>query len=327
VTAPGCDLIGDMAAWKNLRMKKSFTPIAALLLLSLLWALGALRADLLPQLETDRSSRQPFALAALSLSVVAISASVITLARGLQWPRGRTVGDCVAAGLGLFVVPAVLIHLASHRITDFTRVAVFSLVPVFTVVFEPHISQDAKAISNRGLMTALVAVAGTLCIFPIDLPGSLEAALALCAVVLATACAAAGNCWGVRAAVEPAEQSTAPIVAITSAAAAIGLAGASILLEHHAWSWRNLGPDLVWLGAVELPGLVLLFWLMRRLTATRMSTRFLIAPLMANVAGLIVLRARVSVRDGLGLLLIGFGACWLLFAKEDESDISGSLKS
>ncbi len=305
-------------------MKKSFTPIAALLLLSLLWALGALRADLLPQLETDRSSRQPFALAALSLSVVAISASVITLARGLRWPRGRTVGDCVAAGLGLFVVPAVLIHLASHRITDFTRVAVFSLVPVFTVVFEPHISQDAKAISNRGLMTALVAVAGTLCIFPIDLPGSLEAALALCAVVLATACAAAGNCWGVRAAGKAAEKSIAPVAAITSGAAAIGLAVASFLAERHIWNWQTLRPGLVWSGVVEFPGLLLLFWLMRRMSATRMSTRFLIAPLMANVAGLIVLGANVSVRDGLGLSLIALVAGWLLFAKEDEPEISGS---
>jgi drug/metabolite transporter (DMT)-like permease len=326
-TAPDRDLIGDMVAGRNPRMKKSIATINALLLLSFLWALGALRADLLPQFETDRALQQDFALAALSLSVVAISATVIALARGSRWPRGGTAGDCVAAGLGLFVLPAVLIHLASYRTPDFTRVAVFSLVPVFTVVFEPHISPDSAARSNRGLMAALVAVAGTLCIFPIDLPGSLEAGLALCAVVLATACAAAGNCWGVRAAGEAAEQSIAPIVAITSAAGAIGLAVASILLEHHAWSWWILRPDLVWSGAVELPGLVLLFWLMRRMSATRMSTRFLIAPLIANVGGLIVLRARVSIRDVLGLLLIALSSNWLLFAKQDDPEISSSLKS
>jgi drug/metabolite transporter (DMT)-like permease len=315
-----------MAAWRNLRTKKSFAPIVALLILSLLWALGALRADLLPQFETAGALRQHFALAALTLSLVAISATVIALACGSQWPRGGSAAECVAAGLGLFVAPAVLVHLSGNRITDLTRVAVFSLVPVFSIVFEPHISRDAAVSTNRGLMAALVAVAGTLCIFPIDLPGSPEAVLAICALVLATACAAAGNCWGVRAASEIAGQSIAPFAAITGFAGAAGLAGASILLEQHPWSWRNLGPNLAWSGAVEMPGLVLLFWLMGRMTATRMSTRFLIAPMMANVAGLILLKARVSARDGLGLLLIALGAGWLLSAQEDEPEISGSLK-
>ncbi len=174
---------------------------------------------------------------------------------------------------------------------------------------------------------ALVAVAGTLCIFPIDLPQSSEAGFGLFAVVLATACAAAGNCWGVCAASEAADQTMAPFAAITGSVAAIGLAGVSIFTERPVWNWRNFEPDLVWSAAVELPGLLLLFWLMRHMTATRMSTRFLIAPLIANVAGLIVLRARVSVRDGLGLLLIALSAGWLLFAKNDEPEIIGSLKT
>ena len=301
--------------------------IAALLLLALLWALSALRADLLPQFETRRASQQQFAIEALNLFVVALSATVVTRARRLRWPSAGTVGACMAAGLGLFVAPAVLIHLSSHRIADFTRVAVFSLVPVFTVVFEPYIRQDFETRTDSGLAPALVAVAGTLCIFPIDLPQSFGSGIALCAVVLATACAAAGNCWGVLAASENPGESIAPIAAIASATAAIGLAATSVLVGSHAWNWEKLGPSLFWSGAVELPGLVLLFWLMGHMTATRMSTRFLIAPLLANVAGLIVLNARISVRDGLGLLLVALGAGWLLFAKEDEPEMTGTLKS
>ena len=146
-------------------------------------------------------------------------------------------------------------------------------------------------------------------------------------MVLATACAAAGNCWCVRAASESPGESVVPVAAIASATAAMGLAVTSFLAERHAWNWEQLGPGLVASGVVELPGLVLLFWLMGRMTATRMSTRFLIAPLMANIAGLILLRANVSVRDGLGLLLIALGAGWLLFAKEDEPGVSGLLKN
>ena len=45
-----------------------------------------------------------------------------------------------------------------------------------------------------------------------------------------------------------------------------------------------------WTAAVELPALVLLFWLMRRMSAVRMTTRFVVTPLIVNMVGPIVLR-------------------------------------
>jgi hypothetical protein len=53
-------------------------------------------------------------------------------------------------------------------------------------------------------------------------------------------------------------------------------------------------------------------------------TRFLLAPLMANLIGLLVLRPAVSLRDGLGLVLVSLGAGWLLFAREVEPETNGS---
>ena len=313
----------DMVAGQNMRRKNSIAPVAGLLLLSLLWALGALRADLLPQFAVSRAVRQPFVLEAMTFSIVAVSASAIALVRGQRWPQGSRATICVSSSLCLFVVPAVLVHLASSRVPDFTRVAIFSLVPVFTVVFEPHIDPNRESRGNRDLMAALAAVAGTLCIFPIELPRSFGAGCAFSALVLAAAFVAAGNSWGVRAASE-ARQTFAPCVAIAAGTAALGLAGASAFMEGRAWNWQDLGTGIVWSAAVELPGLILLFWLMQRTTAAQMSTRFLIAPLMANLAGLILLRAKIGLRDWAGLLLIALSSGWLLFAQESEPEPEGS---
>jgi len=311
-----------MTAGRNPRTKNSMVPIAGLLLLSLLWALGALRTDLFPQFAVSRSSRLQFLMEALTFAFIAIGATVLASVQRMQWPHGTNPGICIASGLGLFVLPAVLVHFASSQVSEFTRVAILSLVPVFTVAFEPHINLDREARGNRDLMAALAAVAGTLCIFPIQLPDSFGAGCAFGALVLAAASVAAGNCWGVRAASE-AGQALAPCVAIAAGTAALGLA-ASAFMEGWAWDWHDFESTIAWPVAVELPGLTLLFWLMTRMTATRMSTRFLIAPLMANIAGLILLRARIGVRDWVGLLLIALSSGWLLFAREGEPEPSGS---
>jgi drug/metabolite transporter (DMT)-like permease len=304
--------------------KRKIAPVAGLMLLSLLWALDALRPDLMPESVSNRDSPHKFGIEALTLAAFSLVAAAASLARRTPWPRGWATGACVAVGLGLFVAPAALVGLSRGWIADFTRVAVFSLVPVFAVVLEPHIRPDAETRNNRSLIAALAAVGGTLCIFPLELPQSLEAGFALGVLVVATGCVAASNCWAVRIADETAGRSIAPFAALASGSAAIGLAVTGVLAEHRAWELWHSAPELVWAALVDLPGLALLFWLMRRMTATRMTTRFLIAPLIANVAGLILLRARVNLRDGLGLALIAMGAGWLLFADEDEPETSGS---
>ena len=110
-----------------------------------------------------------------------------------------------------------------------------------------------------------------------------------------------------------------------AATAAIGLAGTSAFIEGRAPDWQNLGTGIAWSATLELPGLILLFWLMKRMAATRMSTRFVIAPLIANIAGLILLRAKIGVRDWAGLLLIALSVGWLLFARDEPEQPGSSL--
>jgi drug/metabolite transporter (DMT)-like permease len=81
-----------------------------------------------------------------------------------------------------------------------------------------------------------------------------------------------------------------------------------------------VGPEIAWTTAVELPALLVLFWLMRRMSAVRMTTRFVVAPLIVNIVGFLVLRPSLRFRAGLGILLIAISAGWLLVAREEEEE-------
>jgi len=51
-----------------------------------------------------------------------------------------------------------------------------------------------------------------------------------------------------------------------------------------------------------------------------MTTRFVVAPLIVNVVGFLVLRPSLRLRAGLGILLIAISAGWLLVAREQEEE-------
>ena len=300
--------------WFRLKAVKA-GPMAALLLLCFLWSLGSLRIDLLPVL--DNHTLPPMEKQALPLAFLAITASLLAITKRRRWPQRRQVFTAILIGLGLFVAPALLVSLSNQGISELTRVALFSLVPVFTVVFEPHISGVTGQQQRGALIAALLAVGGTLCIFPADTPNSIASAVAFGAVVLAAACIGAANCFAVRAATESPTITTAAIAGFT-AFACYTLLGPFV--EKEAWTWHGIGPELVWSAIVGLPALLLLFWLMRRMSAARMTTRFVIAPLMTALIGIALFRPEVSLRDILGFVLIAAGAGWLLFARDEEPD-------
>lgn len=290
-----------------------------MLLLCLLWASASLRSDLLPGSAAPANSS--LATQAIPLALFAGIAAIAAWVRKVRWPVGRALGATMLVGFGLFVMPAVLIQIAGETIDASTRVALFSLAPVFALVLEPHLG-SASANQPRGaLMASLLAVTGTLLVFPLDLPRSAAAALAFCEVVAAVASLAAANCIAVRIASEQPARSILSFATIATGCAAIALALMGIIFEHRAS--RSLSLHNPW-TALDLLALALLFWLMRRMTAVRMTTRFLIAPFLANLIGLAFLRPGVQARGWLGLLLIAVGSGWLLFGPEGEPEEAGS---
>lgn len=296
------------------RKRRGWLAIAGFLLLCLLWELPSLASDLLPG--ATASQMPALARQAIEFALLAAGASLFALARRAEWPSARRAMAWMVAGTGLFLVPSLLVHSAREWIGEFERVTLFSLTPVFAVVAEPYLGRETAELRSRSLLAALAAVAGTCLIFPLPTPGSLISAAGCVAVIAAALCIAVANCGAVLLAEEA--QTMAPAIGLASGTAALGFALASALTEDIAWRQAAWQAGVAGMGWTVLPSTLatlLLFWLMRRMNAAAMTTRYVVAPLLANLIGLALLRPTVSPRAGLGLALVAAGAGWLLFAR------------
>jgi drug/metabolite transporter (DMT)-like permease len=238
---------------------------------------------------------------------------------------GRWIGQSMLAGIGLFLMPALLAHLAASSISDFTRAGLMMLTPIFTVVLEPYLG-DGQAHQGRGaLLAAIAGAVGAFCIFPVFIPFTVSASAAFFAIILAAACAAASTCYAVRLVAVLPSKSIAPFAAVATATAAVGYAAVGLAVEPFVW--HGLPAALLLSALVEAPALYLLFWLMRRLSASRITTRYLLAPAIAILTGAVMLRSPLVLRNWLGLGLIVPGAAYLLLSGEERSEETGlSLK-
>jgi drug/metabolite transporter (DMT)-like permease len=285
-----------------------------------LWALASLRTDILPHFGTDTLS--PVQGQAVLFSVFAAVAASIAMARRVEFPRGRRACACACIGLGLFVVPAALAAYAQGWVSTLDRVAVFSLTPVFAVVLEPYLQGSELRQGKAALAGALAAFAGILCLLPLDIPGSFRAGTALCMALAAAFGIAATNCFAVRLACNLAGRSTLPMAAQAGAASAACFAVAVAIGPRTEWRWSALLQfQLLGLVVIDLPALFLLFWLMRRLAASRMTARFLFGPLFTILAGLALEPTSPRVRGWLGMALLAGGAGWLAFAPVENIEV------
>jgi drug/metabolite transporter (DMT)-like permease len=298
-------------------MRVAMSPTFGLLLLSALWAVASLRTDFFPSFGVDSLSAAQGQT--VLFSVAAVVAASIAVARRIEFPRQRHAWACAGVGLGLFVVPAALAACTRGWVPTLDRVAAFSLTPVFAVVLEPHLQGTTPPQGKAALAGALAAVAGVLCLFPLDIPGSFRAAAALCALLAAAVNIAAINCLAVRLARSLAGCSSLPMAALASVASAACFGVAAAFAPHIAWRWRELLSQCLGLLLFDLPSLFLVFWLMPRLAASRMTARFLLAPLFTILAGIALEPTSPPVRAWLGMALLASGAGWLVFGPAEET--------
>ena len=137
-------------------------------------------------------------------------------------------------------------------------------------------------------------------------------------MILSATIIAATNCIAVSAAYRSYHKSITLLAAISGLTAALGYAVASIFTEPSIWQWSLWAPELLWSTVVELPALLLLFWLMGHMSAVRMATRYGVAPLITILLGALLTQSSLTWRTSLGLLLMALGAGYLLFAPESE---------
>ena len=118
------------------------------------------------------------------------------------------------------------------------------------------------------------------------------------------------------------------MAALAGGASAIYFAVIAAVTRPIAWDSSSLQIYLLRLFLVDIPGLFLLFWIMGRLSASRMTARFLLAPLFALLAGLALEQTLPPLRALLGIVLLAGGSGWLVFAPaESEVEKLISLKA
>lgn len=297
-----------------------------LLLLSALWAGGWVVAE-----SNSPSGAHAASLAvgqAILFSTFAAMAALVAWIRRVEYPRGRDGWMAAGVGVGLFVIPAGAAALAGSTVSRFDEVAVLCLTPVFAGVLEPYLQNSGPRRGKAALAGALTAVAGILCFFPLEAPGSLRGGVALGALLVTALEVAAANCLAVRLASSAPRRSTLTMAAPAGAASALCFAITAALTQSRPGDLSELPIYLPKLFLIDLPGLFLLFWLMPRLSASRMTARFVLAPLFASVAGLALLERMPPLRGLLGLALLAGGSGWIVFAPaESEAEEGVSLKA
>ncbi|HZZ40539.1 MAG TPA: hypothetical protein VFE06_15490 [Acidobacteriaceae bacterium] len=301
-----------------MKLRAGLSPAVGLVLLSGLWAFGWLLPDLLPQFGT-RTVSLPVGESILFTAFAAITAFIAKMQR-LEFPRGRHAWTGAGIGVGLFVVPAGAAAFARGWVSNFDEVAVLCLTPVFAVVLEPYLQDNPPRKGKAALAGALVAIAGILCLLPIETPGSFRGGAALVVLLVAAIVLAATNCIAVRLASTDSGQSSLTLAAQAGGASAILFAMIAAATRSAAWDSSAAEIYILRLFLVDIPGLFLLFWLMRRLSATRMAARFLVAPLLASLAGLALERTLPPLRGLLGIALLAGGSGWLVFAPAESEE-------
>jgi len=319
-----------MVAARSPRSRPALSTIAGLLLTGFLGSMTTLRADLVPDLLPNLLP--PLQRQVLALGIALAVATAAALVRRSNWPKGTLLRAAILLGLGLFVLPTLLSLLASISISPLTRAALWSLAPFFAVVFEPYLSAEAPAQNRGALLAAIASASGTLLVLPINLPESLPTSLAWLAMGLAAACVGAISCvaFGVTMALAADPETSpgrvyamAPFAAVSSGTGFLGLAAILVFTHSRSVPWQALPSTLVWTSAIDLPGLALVFWLMPRLSAPRITTRFPLALLFPVILGALLLRSPLSMRDWSGVAMMLTGTAYLLFARDDLPDSHG----
>ena len=303
---------------------RSIAPILVLVGLSALWALDSLRNDLLPGPFRAAEVLPPFERLSLYWLLLATAAAALARIQRARRPSRRMAIHASLIGLGLFAIPELLIHVAGTLVPAFTRVAMFSLAPVFAVVLEPYIGVPDYTPLRNGLLSALVAVMGVLLLFPLDLPHSPAQYAAFSAVLLAVLLVASVNCLAVRVVVAYSHHATS-LAAFAASATAFTFFAIAAAAGNLAPLSFTLAPQAAWSLLVDFPAFVAFFWLLPHMVAARMTLRFLLAPLFAILFSFILFTPHISLRIAFGLALMAMGSAWMLFVPDSDASTHTSL--
>jgi hypothetical protein len=236
--------------------------------------------------------------------------------RRSAWPGfGRLLGLMVA-GLGLLAMPVLGAALRGAAGEQFNRAIAMCFVPVVAVVLSGVWGEG----SSPELWPGLTGLAGALLVFPFVRPSSLWGYVGLIVPPLVVGAA----CAGVRRVVRD--------VAAEWSAAALLVGGALglVMMEAGRAASSGLEAQEFSVGAVALDAVVLglAVFVVLRMDGVKYASRYFVVPLVMVVEGVALFRGGVTLRIGVGMVLLGVGAVGLVrrrraFEGESSLGLSG----
>jgi drug/metabolite transporter (DMT)-like permease len=162
------------------------------------------------------------------------------------------------------------------------------------------------------MLPALVALGGTLLLFPATLPTTLRGALAFSAVIACAVIAAVASLWIYRLLRDISLLRAIALIATVNALAFILRAA---FLQTNPLTDSAIPPELLLGLAYELPLLALTVWLMARVDPVRLSARFLLVPLVTVLEGAVLLRTPLAVRTIVAITIMAIGGLLVLLRR------------
>ncbi|NYF80166.1 hypothetical protein [Granulicella arctica] len=262
------------------------------------------------------SALPPLEQGSLQYAVVGVVAVAIwifrsrsTDAKFLPWPL------LAVASLLLLGLPVLL------NVSSGTGVALFALVPLCVVVGVVACGREARG--RALMMPALIGLAGALLLLPFQLPSTAYGGFMFGVVFVAVLLAAGGSIW-MHALLQG--RNIAQAVAVICGANAVLLGVAALLRGEGMIAASSSPAELLRCLVLDLPQMFLLVWLLREMPPERLAARFLVAPLLTAIEGVILLHPPLDIRMGLGMMLMLLGSGALLFWNgADESASASSL--
>jgi drug/metabolite transporter (DMT)-like permease len=256
------------------------------------------------------------------VGLVALAGSYRSLWSSLQrsaTARLRLAGVSVM----LFGAPAVVRIWTQHGVSDVGQAALFALVPFVVVVAamgrEPLAGEEFAV--RRFFAPALAGFGGVLLVLSFGLPVSARARVMFGAVLAVVVAVGLASAWIYRLLRGVGMAEAFAVVCLSNA---IFLAACSPL---SGTGWSEGAVSLVSLSSLYyLLELILLIWLLREMSPVRLAARYLVAPLLIVLEGLVLLRPDFTLRTAAGVALVVAGTGYILLSPRHNSDSPLSIR-
>jgi drug/metabolite transporter (DMT)-like permease len=252
--------------------------------------------------------------------ILALIGVAAMLASGREgWPLPREIAKLAVFSILLLGIPDALAAWAQMHVSGALVTATLALVPVLLVVIAAQVGSDEISSSTRALAPAVLGLGGIFLLLPVDLPASTLGRIAL-AILLAAGLLIAFASVAIHRVLRR--------FSIAEGIAVLCLSNALFLLPG---ALRSGSHGIAIAGSI-LPALLpcvataLLVVLLREIDPVRLAARYFVVPLLTIVEGYLVLRPELTLRMGVGAVLMASGSAFLVLGSRSDEVSSLSLR-